>query len=263
MHRDHIPCTVGRKMLSLTSEGDLSAVSWGLSSVLSSLQSMPLSGCRMWLGPTGPTASLSASWCSEVISFQYFQNCLPFLGHHWLWFDPPSVPFRSLSFPSSSMRHSRRHSIQCLVSSSFTRATPFLVEYLCVICISPLLCVVISQLVLGSLFPKVAFAGGHVYLSFNLQCRPQGCSVTETEEQEVWMHWLEQGRSRVCHSDSICLTWIWEIHCSRTPQPSSLPSAIAAWTAWFSAVDSKQSTLVSAEKCSRGKVLVLVSIEGK
>lgn len=149
-----MPCTVRRKMFSLTSEGDLSAVSWGLSSVLSSFQSKPLSACQMWLGPIGPIASLSTSWCSVVISFQYFQDCLPSLGHHWLWFDPPSVPFHSLSFPSSSVHHSHRHSIQCLVSSSFTRATPFSVEYLCVICISPLLCAVISQLCPGKFVPK-------------------------------------------------------------------------------------------------------------
>jgi len=138
-YRDHISCTLGRKLLSLTSEGDLSAVSWDLSSVLCSLQSKPLSGCQMWLGPTGPAASLPASWCSVMISFQYCQNCLPAVGHHWLWFDPPSVPVHSFSFPSSFMHHSHRHSIQCLVSSSFTRATPFSVEYLWVICTSPLL----------------------------------------------------------------------------------------------------------------------------
>lgn len=150
-HRDHISCTVGRKMLSHLKEICLQWVGIYVHSALSS-QSLSLAAkCDLVLQTQQhPRPLLGAQ---QWFVFSTCRTVFPL----WVttdWLDPPSVSFCSFSFPSSSVHHSLRHSIQCLVSSSFTRAALILVEYLCVICISPLLWAVISQLHPGRLVPK-------------------------------------------------------------------------------------------------------------
>lgn len=58
----------------------------------------------------------------------------------------------------------------------------------------------------------------------------------------------------MCHSGSVSLALIWEMHFARAPWLSGNLLKTTGWAAWFATEDSEVSILVSAEKCSRGNI---------
>lgn len=159
------------------------------------------------------------------------------------------------------MRHSHRQSIEfvliCLVSSCLRRnlCKPLLVEYFCVIRISPLLCTVITQLHRGKCVPQsslsrwaCALLTYHTVQIVRLFCdwdvRGSGRRNTLTRTRQ----------KQVRHSGSVNLALIQETHFTGVPQLSGNLSEITGWAVWFDAESAEASTLVSAEKCDGGQL---------
>lgn len=58
----------------------------------------------------------------------------------------------------------------------------------------------------------------------------------------------------MCHSGSVSIALIWEMHFAGAPWLSGNLLKTTGWAAWFDAEDSEVSTLVSAKKCNRGNI---------